>query len=61
MKEVHPFTVRIQADPLDELRFRWTIFEGNQIHIRSPHSYATRREAEKEANAAMLRYAANMA
>jgi hypothetical protein len=58
MEAVHPFTVRIQADPLDELRFRWTLCEGDQIHIRSPHSYATRREAEKEANAAMLRYAA---
>ena len=58
MEEVHPFTVRVEADPLDELRFRWTLCEGDQIHIRSPHSYATRREADQEANAAMLRYAA---
>jgi hypothetical protein len=50
MGEVHPFTVRIEADPLSALRFRWTVCEGNQIHIRSPHSYATRREADREAN-----------
>lgn len=58
MEEVNPFTVRIEADPLSEHRFRWTICEGNQIHIRSPHSYATRREANMEAYAAMLRHAA---
>ena len=58
MEEVHPFTVRIEADPLDERRFRWMICEGGQIHIRSPHSYATQREADKEANEVMLRHAA---
>jgi hypothetical protein len=58
MGESHPFTVRIEADPLNERRFRWTICEGNQILIRSPHSYATRREADKEANEVMLRHAA---
>jgi len=40
---------------VNERLFRWTIFEGNQIHIQSPYSYATRREAEKKANEAMLR------
>jgi hypothetical protein len=58
VEEVHPFTARIEADPLDECRFRWTVCEGNQIHIRSPHSYATRREANMGANEAMLRLAA---
>jgi hypothetical protein len=59
MGEVHPFTVRIEAAPRSgERRFRWTIFEGNQIHIRSHYSYATRREADKEANEAMFRCAA---
>ena len=57
MGEVHPFTVRIEAESVNERRFRWTIFEGNQIHIQSPYSYATRREADKEANEAMLRCA----
>ena len=55
----HPFTTRIQADPLSERRFRWAICEGEQIRLRSPHSYATRREAEADAGKAMLRLAAN--
>jgi hypothetical protein len=59
MGEIHPFTVRIETDPLDVRRFRWTVCEGNQIHIRSPHSYATRREAEREANEVMLKHAAS--
>jgi hypothetical protein len=54
----HPFTVIIEADPLDDRRFRWSVCEGNQIHIRSPHSYATRREADMEATEVMLRLAA---
>ena len=53
--ETHPFTFRIEADPLRELRYRWTVCEGSQIHIRSPHSYATKREAEKEAAKAVSR------
>ena len=48
MEEVHPFTVRIEADPLNERRFRWTICEGNPIVIRSP----------LEANEMLLRYVA---
>jgi hypothetical protein len=59
MGEGHPFTVRIEADPLSERRFRWTVCEGEQIHLRSPHSYATRRQAEITANEAMLKLAAN--
>jgi hypothetical protein len=58
MSEVHPFTVRIEADLLTACRFRWMVCEGNQIHIRSPHSYAIRREAEREANEVMLKHAA---
>jgi hypothetical protein len=58
MGEIHPFTVRIEADPLNVCRFRWMVCEGSQIHIRSPHSYATRREADSEANEVMLKHAA---
>ena len=53
MAEIHPFTFKIEADPLRELRYRWTVCEGNQVHLRSPHSYATRREAEIEAAKAL--------
>jgi hypothetical protein len=59
MAEVHPFTINIEPDPLRELRYRWTICEGVQVHSRSPHSYATRREAETEAAKAMANRVAN--
>jgi hypothetical protein len=59
MAEKHPFTINIEADPLNALRFRWTVCEGGQIHIRSPHSYATRREAGAGAKEAMEKLAAN--
>ena len=49
MAENHPFTFNVMADPLRELRYRWTVCEGSHIQTRSPHSYATRREAEREA------------
>ncbi len=55
MVETHPFTFEIQPDPLQESRYRWTVCQGSQIHIRSPHSYATRSEAEKEAAMAVSR------
>ena len=58
MVEVHPFMVKIEVDPLNAVRFRWTVCEGDQIHIRSPHSYATRREASAEADKAMSKLAA---
>ncbi len=55
MVETHPFTFNVVADPLREQRYRWTVCEGSQIHVRSPYSYATRREAEKEAEKAVSR------
>ena len=57
MASVHPFTFKVDADPLSDRRFRWSICEGDQIHMRSPHSYATRREAEMEAGKALLKRA----
>lgn len=57
MEKAEQFTVRIEPDPLIEGRFRWTVCEGNQIHLRSPHSYATRREAEQEADNARKKFA----
>jgi ureidoglycolate hydrolase len=53
MVEIHPFTIEIKADPLNATRFRWVVCEGDQIHLRSPQSYATRGEAEIEAAAAL--------
>ena len=55
MVETHPFTFDVVADPLSGSRYRWTVCEGSQVLVRSPHSYATRREAEKEAAKAVSR------
>jgi hypothetical protein len=55
MLQIHPFTVRVEPDPLTERRFRWSVYTGDQIHTRSPHSYATRREAEQEADKALTK------
>ena len=58
MGDLHPFTFKIEADALSKRQFRWTVCEGDQILLRSPHSYATRREAQIEAAQAMNRRAA---
>src|ERR1700722_8202118 len=57
MLKSHPFTTKVDPDLLTERRFRWTVCEGGQIHLRSPHSYLTRRQAEIEADKALLRVA----
>jgi hypothetical protein len=57
MSERHPFTYKIEPDPLNTLRFRWTVCEGTQVHVRSPRSYADRGEAKEEASAAMMKLA----
>jgi GH24 family phage-related lysozyme (muramidase) len=55
MREKHPFTFNVMADPFEESRYRWTVCEGSQIHMRSPKSYETQSEAEKEAVKALSR------
>ena len=55
-ERAHPFSVKIERDLLNEARSRWVICEGDQIIIRSPHSYATRREAQVEAQTALQRH-----
>jgi len=55
-EEAHPFTIRIDLDPLRERRYRWTISEGIRTHLRSPQSYATEREAKEDADKAMSRF-----
>jgi hypothetical protein len=57
MLRSHPFTTNVEPDPLTERRFRWIVCEDGQIHLRSPQSYATRRQAEVEADKALLRIA----
>ena len=55
VKEISLYKVRIETDPLNAVRYRWSLCEGDQVHLRSPHSYATRREAEADAKKALAR------
>ena len=55
MSRVNPFTFNVEPDPLREERYRWTVCEGTQIHLRSPCSYATKEEAISEATKAAER------
>ena len=57
MAEPDRFTFQILPDLSGVRRFRWTVREGEQIHLRSLQSYATRREAEIEGGKAALRVA----
>ncbi|MGA8171064.1 MAG: hypothetical protein WB816_09585 [Methylocystis sp.] len=56
MAQPDRFTFRILPDLLGVRRFRWTVCEGEQIHLRSMQSYATRREAEVEGGKAVMRF-----
>jgi hypothetical protein len=48
--EAQRFVSRIHEDSMRVGRYRWTITEDFQIHLYSPQSYATRREAREDAN-----------
>jgi hypothetical protein len=48
--EAQRFVPRIHEDSMRVGRYRWTITEDFQIHLYSPQSYATRREAQQDAN-----------
>jgi hypothetical protein len=52
----HPFSIKIERDLLNEVRSRWALCEGDQILIRSPQSYTTRREAQVEAEKVLERH-----
>jgi hypothetical protein len=49
------FTFDVDADPLRQRRFRWTILKGSLVHLLSPQSFATRREANEDAAKALSR------
>jgi hypothetical protein len=58
MAEAATLTFNVEADPLRERRYIWTIRAGSQIRLRSPQSFATRREVKEDALKAMSRLAA---
>ena len=45
MAENHPFAIGVERDLLRDGRFLWTLYENGQPRIRSPFTYATKREA----------------
>jgi hypothetical protein len=58
MAEAPTLTFNVEADPLRERRYIWTIRKGLQI-LRSPQSFATRREAKEDGLKAMSRLVAH--
>ena len=50
-----PLSVKIEPGRVDRRRFWWSVWSGARIVERSPHSLATRSEAENEAADALKR------
>jgi hypothetical protein len=57
--ETSPFAFRVEADPQRQDRYLWAIGYGPQTYRRSPHSFATRREAKNDALKAMSKMEAH--
>jgi hypothetical protein len=57
MTDGRQLTFKIVRDPDAGTRFRWLIYAGFRFVASSPHSFATRREAEADAGKAMLKIA----
>jgi hypothetical protein len=51
MAEQSPYTIHISADPDRVARFRWSIYEAGKERDKSMYSFATRPEAQKDAEA----------
>jgi hypothetical protein len=43
------FTIKIEQDRINSGRYRWKVFVGTRQHDLSVHSFATKREALKDA------------
>ena len=50
MPESPPFVIRVEADIDRPGRYRWFIFENGRMRDASVYSYATKREAEADAD-----------
>jgi hypothetical protein len=45
-------SIKIEPDPLNVARLRWTLCEGFKVVLRSPHAYDSFEEASIEAKLA---------
>jgi hypothetical protein len=55
MIEDHQITVVVEPDLLRSGRYRWTLFRSGQAQDRSEMSFATKREADADAEKALKR------
>jgi hypothetical protein len=49
MSEVQPYSVRIRGDAHHPGRYRWDVFETERLRDSSMFSFATKREAQLDA------------
>jgi hypothetical protein len=56
MAEDHQITVVVDPDLLRAGRYRWTILHSGQAQNRSETSFATRREADADAEKALKKH-----
>jgi hypothetical protein len=53
MPETPTITLKIEADLLTQIRFRWLLCEGDKVLLRGQHSFETKGEAEADGNKAL--------
>jgi hypothetical protein len=53
MPEFPTITLKIEADLLTQVRFRWLLCEGENVLLRGQHSFETKGEAEADGNKAL--------
>jgi hypothetical protein len=53
MPQVPTVTLKIEADLLTQVRFRWLLCEGEKVLLRGQHSFETKGEAEADGNKAL--------
>jgi hypothetical protein len=50
MQEIEPYSVRVREDANRPGRYRWEVFETERLRDTSMFSFATRREAQTDAD-----------
>jgi hypothetical protein len=55
MLEIEPYSVRVREDAHRPSRYRWDVFETERLRDTSTFSFATRREAQTDADKFVLK------
>ena len=61
MPEIEPYTVRIREDANRPGRYRWEVFETKHLRDSSMFSFATKREAQTDADKFVVKLIATWA